>query len=159
MEKEIVPSKNTEVQDTAFFMNQLEEARVKGDIYLTARALPFLMHEGIDVSPTQEEKQEMLKKLNEARNGESEEFFRGVEGYMLARWLMLINHFWPDSEPPTHDDISLIQKAFKKYRSDENYHQLASLVQTAKEIGIELSTEGLSETERQEIEKTLIELQ
>jgi hypothetical protein len=152
-------NENNAVQYVAFFTEQLKRGREEGDIYLTARALPFLMHKGIDVSPTAEEKEEMLEKLNNARNGKTEEFFKEVEGYMLARWLMLINHFWPDSEPPTHDDISLIQRTFEKYRSDENYHQLASLIQTAKEIGIELNTEGLSETERQEIEKILIELQ
>ena len=158
MESEPKINANDEVQDTSFFSEQLRRGRKENNIYLVARALPFLMSEGIDVAPTEQEKEQMLQKLGDARNNETEEFFKGVEGYMLARWLMLVNHFWPGSEPATEDDISAIKKAFEGYKKDENFHQMASLIQTGKEIGIIIDTSTLQENEMAEIERVLAEL-
>ena len=158
MEREPENMPDTEVQDTAFFLEKLRLAREEGNIYLIARSLPFLMLAGIDEQPTEQEKVAMFQKLDDVRKGKVDDFFKGVEGYMLARWLMLVNHFWPGSEPATDEDVLAIRKAFEKYREDENFHQMASLVHTGKEIGIEIDTSTLTENERIEVEKVLTEL-
>ncbi len=103
-----------------------------GHIYQIARKVQVLRGLGHAVDLTEDESQQVKEALTNIRNGETD--MELEPGYVLARWLMINNYFWPGSEIVTSDDKAKINEAARTYKEQENFYQLASLINTVQFI-------------------------
>lgn len=128
--------------ETSQLFSLLEEARENHNIYLIARAALMISGRNYEVTLTEEEKTEILKCLENARDRKG---ILGLEdGYELARWLLICQYLFPEKEiRPSESDVTMIQQACDSYIDDRILKQVASLVHMRKELNISISINRL----------------
>ena len=119
---------------------ELEDLRSnEGDIYQVARRLQMLIGSGAEVTLTDKEKVDLKNAFILARNNSSDRVIGIVlQGYEIARFLMLGKFFGIDEIVFNEADVKLIEEAMHTYEDEKNYSQLDSLKRTLEYIGLKL---------------------
>lgn len=143
-----------QLDEINMLQEKLEKARQdQSDIYQIARLLQILKLKGVVVNVTEQESVQILENLEKARKGETKRPFSN--GYEIARWLMIQKALNIKVVEIREDDKIAIIEAVEKYKDEENFRQLASLIKTAEFIGTPISFENFTEKEKKAITEEL----
>jgi len=127
------------------------------NIYQIARFAQMLRLRGKEIDLSDQEKEELLIKLENARKGEGGiKTVQGQEvpqGYEIARWLMLARILSVEKANLSEDDKSKILEAAFELKKQKNFIHLASLIKTAEILGINIGLEDLADDDKRRAEE------